>query len=116
MSRENAIFDEQELTNEVLSDSFDLDELEEKLQSQLDEEFANMQFLEEEKDKIGSSDNLGQVVMDVVWEQFLNQVAVTAGEDFIKENNGLHLDLRQAPRKWYRTRLTGAVLSFYMKH
>lgn len=95
MSRENALFDEQELTNEVLSDSFDLDELEEKLQSQLDEEFANMQFLEEEKDKIGSSDNLGQVVMDVVWEQFLNQVAVTAGEDFIKENNGLHLDLRQ---------------------
>lgn len=33
--------------------------------------------------------------MDVVWEQFVNQVAVTAGEDFIKENRGLHLDLRK---------------------
>lgn len=53
-----------------------------------------MQFLAEEKEKIGSPDNLGNVIMDVVWEQFLNQVAVTAGEDFIKENNGLHLDLR----------------------
>ena len=53
-----------------------------------------MQFLAEEKEKIGNPDNLGNVIMDVVWEQFLNQVAVTAGEDFIKENRGLHLDLR----------------------
>ena len=54
-----------------------------------------MQFLAEEKEKIGNPDNLGNVIMDVVWEQFINQVAVTAGEDFIKENRGLHLDLRK---------------------
>ena len=54
-----------------------------------------MQFLEEEKERIGNPDNLGEIIMDVVWEQFLNQVAVTAGEDFIKENRGLHLDLRK---------------------
>ena len=54
-----------------------------------------MQFLAEEKEKIGNPDNLGNVIMDVVWEQFLNQVAVTAGEDFIEENRGLHLDLRK---------------------
>ncbi|WP_207573322.1 hypothetical protein, partial [Cronobacter sakazakii] len=33
--------------------------------------------------------------MDVVWEQFINQIAAKAGEDFIKENRGLTLDLRK---------------------
>ena len=34
--------------------------------------------------------------MNVVWEQFINQVGVIAGEDFIKENRGLTLDLRDS--------------------
>ena len=95
MAKENALLDKKEQLNEDLTESFDFDELEEKLQSQLEEELADMQFLAEEKEKIGSPDNLGNVIMDVVWEQFINQVAVTAGEDFIKENRGLHLDLRK---------------------
>ena len=95
MDKENAVLEKKEQLNEDLTESFDFDELEEKLQSQLEEELADMQFLAEEKEKIGSPDNLGNVIMDVVWEQFLNQVAVTAGEDFIKENRGLHLDLRK---------------------
>ena len=95
MAKENAILDKKEQLNEDLTESFDFDELEEKLQSQLEEELAVMQFLAEEKEKIGNPDNLGNVIMDVVWEQFINQVAVTAGEDFIKENRGLHLDLRK---------------------
>ena len=95
MAKENAILDKKEQLNEDLTESFDFDELKEKLQSQLEEELADMQFLAEEKEKIGSPGNLGNVIMDVVWEQFLNQVAVTAGEDFIKENRGLHLDLRK---------------------
>lgn len=94
MAKENAVLDKKEVVNEDWVESFDLDELEEKLQSQLEEELADMKFLTEEKEKIGNPDNLGNVIMDVVWEQFLNQVAVTAGEDFIKENKGLHLDLR----------------------
>lgn len=95
MAKENAVLDKEESLSEELSESFDLDELEKKLQSQLEEELADMQFLTDEKEKIGNPDNLGNVIMDVVWEQFLNQVAVTAGEDFIKENRGLHLDLRK---------------------
>lgn len=94
MAKENAILDKEEQLSEDLTESFDFDELEEKLQSQLEEELADIQSLVEEKEKIGNPDNLGKVIMDVVWEQFLNQVAVTAGEDFIKENHGLHLDLR----------------------
>lgn len=95
MAKENAILDKEEQLNEDLAESFDFDALEEKLQSQLEEEIADMQFLAEEKEKIGSPDNLGNVILDVVWEQFINQVAVTAGEDFIEENRGLHLDLRK---------------------
>lgn len=95
MAKENAILNNEELLNEETTESFDFDELEEKLQSQLEEELADMQFLAEEKEKIGSPDNLGNVIMDVVWEQFINQVAGTAGEDFIKENRDLHLDLRK---------------------
>lgn len=94
MAKENAILKDVDILNEEFTESFDFDELEEKLQSQLEEELADMQFLAEEKEKIGSPENLGDVIMDVVWEQFLNQIAVTAGEDFIKENRDLHLDLR----------------------
>lgn len=90
MANKNALLEYENLEEET----FDLDELEHKLESQLDEELSDLSFLEEEKDKIGNPDNLGKVIKDVVWEQFLNQVAVTAGEDFIKENRGLTLDLR----------------------
>lgn len=94
MAKENAFFDDKQWLSEDTADSFNLDELEEKLQSQLEKEFTDLEFLADEKEKIGNRDNLGNVIMDVVWEQFMNQIAVTAGEDFIKENNGLHLDLR----------------------
>ena len=95
MANENAVNNKEDKLGDDLVESFDFDELEEKLQSQLEEELDDMQFLMEQKEKIGNPDNLGNVIMDVVWDQFLNQVAATAGEDFIKENNGLHLDLRK---------------------
>lgn len=91
---DNAVQKEVGSLNDQQGEELDFDELEEKLQGQLEEELGKMQFLAEENEKIGNPDNLGNVIMDVVWEQFLNQVAVTAGEDFIKENRGLHLDLR----------------------
>ena len=52
MAKENAILDKEEQLNEDLAESFDFDALEEKLQSQLEEEIADMQFLAEEKEKI----------------------------------------------------------------
>lgn len=91
MANENAVLEE----DVILEEGYvDFEDLEEKLQNQLDEELSDLSFLETEKDKIGNPDNLGNVIKDVVWEQFLNQIAVTAGEDFIKENRGLTLDLR----------------------
>ena len=78
---------------EDIDEEIDLDELEEKLQNRLDEEVSELKFLVEEKKKIGSVDNLGEIIKDIVWEQFLNQIAIVAGEDFIKENRNLTLDL-----------------------
>lgn len=77
------------------ADGFDFDELEAKLRGQLEEELAGLEFLKEEKDKIGNPDAIGETIKNVVWEQFINQIATTAGEDFIKENHGLNLDLRK---------------------
>lgn len=94
MANDNEILNARVKYEDYSFESFDLDDLEEKLQSQLQEDLIDMQFLAEEKEKIGNPDNLGNVIMDVVWEQFLNQVAVTGGEDFIKKNKGLTLDLR----------------------
>lgn len=94
MSNDNAFLNEEESAQES-SESFDFDELEAKLQGQLEDELAGFEFLQEEKDKIGSPDALGETIKDVVWEQFINQIAAKAGEDFIKENNSLKLDLRK---------------------
>jgi len=56
---------------EDIDEEIDLDELEEKLQNRLDEEVSELKFLVEEKKKIGSVDNLGEIIKETVWEQFL---------------------------------------------
>ena len=74
-------------------DTVDFNELEKSFEHELAEHFADLSALENEREKIGNPNTLGETVMNVVWEQFLNQIAVTAGEDFIRENRGLTLDL-----------------------
>ncbi len=93
MARENAALDDKENLNDGFA-FFDYDQLEENLQGQLEENFKDLNFLQAEQEAIGNPDNLGEVIGNVVWEQFLNQLAVTAGEDFIDENRGLFLDIR----------------------
>lgn len=93
MDREIANLHARDMMNADYNESFDLDELEAKLESQLEEDKAAWQFLEEEKEAIGNPDKLGEAVQNIVWEQFRNQMAVIAGEDFIEANRGLTLDL-----------------------
>lgn len=76
MAKENAVLTEENILNEEFTESFDLDELEEKLQSQLEEELSNLQFLKDEKEKIGNPDALGKVVLDEVWKQLGNQIGL----------------------------------------
>lgn len=81
---------------ELDTDSIDFDDLESKLDSELEEQMADLEGLEADREKIGNPNTIGHTVMNVVWEQFINQVGVVAGEDFIKENRGLTLDLRDS--------------------
>jgi len=69
---------------------------EKSLEDELEEKLEDLDFLKKEKELINNPDHLGETVMNVVWEQFMNQVAATAGEEFISENYGLHLDLRDS--------------------
>lgn len=91
MTNENEILDSYDNEN---MDYLNFDELEAKLQRDLNEQLSDIDFLREDRLKIGNPENVGNTVMSIVWEQFLNQMANTAGEDFIRENGGLTLDLR----------------------
>jgi len=82
--------------SELDCDIVGFDELENKLDSQLEEQMADLEDLEKDREKIGNPETIGEIVMNVVWEQFINQVGVVAGEDFIRENRGLTLDLRDS--------------------
>lgn len=75
--------------------NFDFDELERKLELEIDLQMSDLQLLKNEQEQIGDEANLGEVIKGVVWEQFMNQVAAKAGADFIIENQGLTLDLRK---------------------
>ncbi len=87
---ENEILRDKILDEEII----DFDVLEEELEHGLEDSLSELEFLEEDKSKISNPDNLGNTVMEVVWDQFIIQIGTVAGEDFIKENRGLKLDLR----------------------
>ena len=58
--------------NEVLV-KYDILEIAEKeLSAELEACFTDLSFLEEERNKIGNPDSMGQIVMDEVWKQFGN--------------------------------------------
>lgn len=81
---------------ELGSEDIDFDQLESQLEAELDSQMQDLNFLKEVHDKIGNPATIGETVKNVVWEQFINQVGVIAGEDFIRENRGLTLDLRDS--------------------
>lgn len=67
--------------------------IEQELEGRLEQQLNDYGKLCYDKSQVGNPQNLGQAIADVVWEQFINQIGVTAGEDFIKENRGLRLNL-----------------------
>jgi hypothetical protein len=77
-------------------DSTNFEQLEEELNAKLEEQMADLRSLEEDREKIGNPDTLGETVLNVIWEQFINQIGTVAGEEFTKENGGLKLDLRDS--------------------
>lgn len=82
--------------SEFENESFNFEDLQSNLESQLEEQFSDLSDIELDFDKIGDPNALGDTISTVVWEQFINQIGVIAGEEFIKENKGLTLDLRNS--------------------
>ena len=78
------------------AEDMDFAQLESQLEAEIDSQMEDLKVLEEEHDKNGNPATIGETVKNVVWEQFINQVGVIAGEDFIRENRGLTLDLRDS--------------------
>lgn len=77
-------------------DNMDFKHTEEELESRLIEQLSELSLLEKDRENIGNPETLGTTVLNIVWEQFINQIGVVAGEDFIRENRGLTLDLRDS--------------------
>lgn len=77
-------------------EALNLDELEKKLNDELELQMSELESLKRDAELIGNTEALGKTIQDVVWEQFCNQIGIQAGKDFIKENNGLNLDLRKS--------------------
>lgn len=75
-------------------EAFDFEALDQQLEGELEDSLSDLHFLQEDEKKIGNPESLGSVVLDTAWEQFILQIGSVAGEDFIKENRGLTLDLR----------------------
>lgn len=75
--------------------SVEIDEtqLEQQLAATLTEQLDDLDSLRDDLQHFGSVDHLGDVILNAVWDQFTAQVAITAGEDFLRENGGLTLDL-----------------------
>lgn len=89
--KQNAIINNFEVENE----NIDFDALEHQLETELEEQLSDLELLRADREKISNPESLGTTVMNVVWEQFVNQIGTVAGEEFIKENRGLKLDLRK---------------------
>lgn len=82
--------------NSIDQSELNFEELEASLDADLENSIADLELLQEDRDKIGNPTALSETVMNVVWEQFVNQVGAVAGEEFIRDNRGLTLDLRNS--------------------
>lgn len=91
--QQNEFLDELTPYDSNENESSYLEDLERQLETDLESQFSELSTLEETYTKIGEPDTIGKTVLNVVWEQVINQIGVVAGEDFIKENRGLKLDL-----------------------
>lgn len=76
VTKEFATYKGEEFLSEELNDSFDIDELEARLESELEEELSNLEFLKTEKEKIGNPDALGDVILREIWQQFGSQIGL----------------------------------------
>ena len=93
MANENALDNvivAEEIDDELI---IDFDELEKSLQDEINNEILKRELMDQEIEVMNNPEALGESVKNVIWEQFINQVASQVGEEFVKDNNGMRLDL-----------------------
>ena len=86
-------------SKELKQYNYPLDELEAMesyLLDDLNEDIEGLDELRTDFEKIGSTEAMGESIQKAVWEQFMLQLGVEQGKDFISENNGQTLDLRNS--------------------
>jgi len=65
--------------SEFENESFNFEDLQSNLESQLEEQFSDLSDIELDFDKIGDPNALGDTISTVVWEQFINQIGIENG-------------------------------------
>lgn len=73
-----------------------LEQLEVQLLGQLELKRSEVKELERLYDQIGKPEALGERIERVIWEQFQAQIGMDLSQEFIAENNGQALDLRDS--------------------
>ena len=79
---------------ETDGDTINLDDFDQFLEAELGEHEADWASLRQNLHSLQDPDNLGDTILNVIWEQFMLQMEDSVVSEFINENNGLSLDLR----------------------
>lgn len=93
MNNENG---QQNMLSEIDDSDLNYKSMEEILSEQLNDQLSDLNILVEQHEEISNPNKLGQVVLDTVWEQLMNNISIIAGQDFIDSNGGSSLDLRNS--------------------
>lgn len=75
--------------------SLDCKELDKAIESEINKNLADLKKLKIERTKIGDPQKLVDSISQIVWQQFILQIAGEAGQEFIKENGDLTLSLKR---------------------
>lgn len=79
-----------------MADEFDYEIIDKELQEQIGTQIKELEGVQLDRAKIGDPKKLVDSVSQIVWEQFILQIAGQAGKDFISNNHDLNLSLKKA--------------------
>lgn len=74
----------------------DFDEIIVLLEDDIYNAKSNRDGMRADVETLKKPEEYSKVIMDVVWEQFSNQIGLNEGDHFIQENNGHTMDLRDS--------------------
>lgn len=79
-----------------MSDEIDCTVIDEELQQQIEAQIKELEDVQLDRTKIGDPQKLVDSVSQIMWEQFVLQIAGQAGKNFVSDNHDLNLSLKKA--------------------